>query len=316
MLSKIGEGAMTTILMIVPSNQRISIERGLRSEFEDIQIEFADTHSEVRERIGLHPVDVLVCPLHLVLTEDGSLIDQATEFGISVVVYGELADAFRLEQAVSNGASGQIIEQRLAADLPMLLSSVFEQRNAMTQQQIMREKIVMRTLKVEMGNDKNAINGIVQHLLDECESQGVIKEVDRMKVGVSLEEALVNAIVHGNLEVSSKLREGNDDEFEKLIELRQKQPEYADRSATIECSISQTEAIFTIQDDGPGFDVAAIPDPTDPEYIERPSGRGILLMRSFMDDVQYNETGNCVTLTKRVQQESAVVSEHELCSAG
>jgi anti-sigma regulatory factor (Ser/Thr protein kinase) len=57
-------------------------------------------------------------------------------------------------------------------------------------------------------------------------------------------------------------------------------------------------ARFVIRDEGPGFDPHKVPDPTDPENLERESGRGLLLMRSFMDSVAYNPTGNEVTLVK------------------
>ena len=56
---------------------------------------------------------------------------------------------------------------------------------------------------------------------------------------------------------------------------------------------------FVIRDDGQGFDPARLPDPTDPELLERTSGRGVFLMRAFMDEVSFNETGNEATLTKR-----------------
>lgn len=46
-------------------------------------------------------------------------------------------------------------------------------------------------------------------------------------------------------------------------------------------------------------EVSQLPDPTDPEYLERPSGRGLLLMRAFTDDVRYNSKGNQVTLVKK-----------------
>src|SRR6266566_3168207 len=60
-------------------------------------------------------------------------------------------------------------------------------------------------------------------------------------------------------------------------------------------SATATAAQFMVRDEGPGFNPGDVPDPTDPENLERESGRGLLLMRSFMDDVQYNERGNEVT---------------------
>ena len=53
-----------------------------------------------------------------------------------------------------------------------------------------------------------------------------------------------------------------------------------------------------IRDEGEGFDPATLPDPTDPANLEKASGRGILLMRTFMDEIVYNNQGNSVLLTK------------------
>jgi anti-sigma regulatory factor (Ser/Thr protein kinase) len=60
-----------------------------------------------------------------------------------------------------------------------------------------------------------------------------------------------------------------------------------------------TAAVFVIRDEGPGFDVATVPDPTDPENFTKPSGRGLLLIRTFMDEVKHNAAGNEITLVRR-----------------
>jgi hypothetical protein len=54
-----------------------------------------------------------------------------------------------------------------------------------------------------------------------------------------------------------------------------------------------------VEDEGPGFDPAAVPDPTDPEYLERPCGRGLLLMHHYLTWLCYLGSGNLVTLCKR-----------------
>ena len=66
----------------------------------------------------------------------------------------------------------------------------------------------------------------------------------------------------------------------------------------MEISLTQEAVRFSVRDEGPGFDPAAVPDPTDPEFLDRPSGRGMLLMRSFMDEVAYSENGRQVTMIK------------------
>ncbi|MBV8232668.1 MAG: ATP-binding protein [Planctomycetaceae bacterium] len=70
---------------------------------------------------------------------------------------------------------------------------------------------------------------------------------------------------------------------------------------TVHARLSRSEAIYVIRDEGPGFDPATVPDPTDPAHFETPSGRGLLLIRAFMDVVIHNPTGNQVTLIKRRQ---------------
>ena len=62
---------------------------------------------------------------------------------------------------------------------------------------------------------------------------------------------------------------------------------------------TRNELKFIIRDQGPGFDVASIPDPTDPENLAKVSGRGLLLINAFMDEVRHNKQGNEITMIKR-----------------
>lgn len=97
---------------------------------------------------------------------------------------------------------------------------------------------------------------------------------DVFGVRLALEEALVNAIKHGN-----QMRE--------------------DKFVTVEWTVTSDEVTISIEDEGPGFRPEEVPDPTAEENLEKPGGRGIMLMRSFMTSVEYNERGNRVTLVKR-----------------
>jgi nitrogen fixation/metabolism regulation signal transduction histidine kinase len=132
----------------------------------------------------------------------------------------------------------------------------------------------------------------------------ICDETDRIRIGVALEEALLNALYHGNLELDSEaLREArtgmvNGAGTNPIEERRAKAP-YADRKIRVRVAVSSDEALFSIRDEGPGFNPSDVPDCTEPENLERDCGRGLLLMRTFMDDVQYNPKGNEVTLVKR-----------------
>lgn len=110
---------------------------------------------------------------------------------------------------------------------------------------------------------------IIQKLQDRAFS-----ERDIFGVRLALEEALVNAIKHGNnSDITKQVR--------------------------IEGSIDTERLCVTIEDEGPGFSISAVPDPTADENLERPSGRGIMLMQAFMNVIEYNDRGNCVSLEKQ-----------------
>lgn len=96
---------------------------------------------------------------------------------------------------------------------------------------------------------------------------------DVFAIKLALEEALVNAIKHGN---------GMD----------------PDKSVHVRYRIAPDRFDVRIADEGPGFDPAGVPDPTDPDFIERPCGRGLLLIRGFMSSVEYHGCGNVVTMSK------------------
>jgi serine/threonine-protein kinase RsbW len=91
---------------------------------------------------------------------------------------------------------------------------------------------------------------------------------------LALEEAIVNGLRHGN---------GGDPS--KRVWLRYRA-----------CA---EEVLVEVEDEGPGFDLTAVPDPTAVENLEKPSGRGLLLMRHCTSWVRYHERGNRVTLCKR-----------------
>lgn len=93
-------------------------------------------------------------------------------------------------------------------------------------------------------------------------------------IRIALEEALTNAFKHGNR---------ND----------------PDKTVTLDCRVNSESVVIDIEDEGEGFDPDAVPDPTEEENLEIPSGRGIVLMRSFMSEVVFQPPGNRVRMTYR-----------------
>jgi anti-sigma regulatory factor (Ser/Thr protein kinase) len=157
----------------------------------------------------------------------------------------------------------------------------------------------------ELQNDASLIYPLVDYCQQMVSRMKLCDDTGRIRVGIALEEALLNALYHGNLELSSdQLREarsgyGTSSQQHDAIEVRCQESPYRERRIHFQIAVGGDEARFTVADEGPGFDPHDVPDPTDPANLERESGRGLLLMRTFMDHVQYNDAGNEVTLVKR-----------------
>ena len=63
-------------------------------------------------------------------------------------------------------------------------------------------------------------------------------------------------------------------------------------------SIDENRVVFRITDEGSGFKPADVPDPTEPDRISLPNGRGLMLIRAYMDEVRFNDRGNCLVMIK------------------
>lgn len=72
----------------------------------------------------------------------------------------------------------------------------------------------------------------------------------------------------------------------------------ADKTIQVEYEVTPQRVEITITDEGDGFDPEAVPDPTHEDNLEKPGGRGLMLMRAFVDTVEFNEVGNSVRLVK------------------
>jgi len=132
---------------------------------------------------------------------------------------------------------------------------------------------VREKIDFELPSDVSLMNGVLQYLMERVAKLGLIKP-ERSNLFVALDEAFVNAVKHGNHNDPRKL-------------------------VRITAELSSKEARFTIEDEGEGFNVQEIPDPRDPSNLFKASGRGVLLIYNIMDEVQYNERGNRLTMIKR-----------------
>ena len=130
---------------------------------------------------------------------------------------------------------------------------------------------------------------------------------DELRISMALDEALTNAICHGNLEVSSALKDSPElSAYESNIHGRLDCAPFCQRRVKVQANFSADQIQFRIRDEGQGFDPASLNDPREPENILKTGGRGMLLIRTFMDEVVHNSAGNEITLVKRRSDETSI----------
>ena len=109
---------------------------------------------------------------------------------------------------------------------------------------------------------------------------------DVFAMRLSLEEAITNAIKHGN--------DGNPEKFVSVV-----------------ADVTDEKMRVVVQDEGEGFEPEEVPDPTSLEFIERPSGRGLMLMRAYLNFVEYSEGGTKITMERERNSELPIIDDDD-----
>ena len=137
--------------------------------------------------------------------------------------------------------------------------------------------------ELHLPSERGASRHIMEALLDQLASHGW-PQSDVFAIHMAAEEAITNAIVHGN-----KLDES--------------------KTVHVVCRVAAEMVRIEVTDQGPGFDPKAIPDCTLEEQLDVPNGRGVMLMRSFMTKLEYNAKGNRVLMEKQRDPAAADAAE-------
>ncbi|UCC26125.1 MAG: ATP-binding protein [Gemmatimonadales bacterium] len=136
------------------------------------------------------------------------------------------------------------------------------------------------TFVLEVPNDLRAIERAVDLVVGRCQTCESQARRFRLNFRVALAEALANAMLYGN---------GSDPH----------------KRVRVDVTVNDAEVSARVTDQGAGFDPDAVEDPTTPENLMRPGGRGLFLMRQLLDEVRFNDRGNSVTLILRLEESAS-----------
>jgi CheY-like chemotaxis protein len=202
-------------------------------------------------------------------------------------------------QALRAGAASYVPKRLLARELAGTLRQVLGIATAGRTRRRLLGGLERREVWFRIENDPALIAPLIELLQEDLTGMGVCDASSRLQVGVALQEALANSLYHGNLEVSSDLRQDDERLFFAEAGRRRGLEPFRSRRIHVEARFEPEAATYVIRDEGPGFDTAVWNREPDPEDLMRIGGRGLLLIRTFMDEVAHNALGNQVTLVKR-----------------
>ncbi len=202
-------------------------------------------------------------------------------------------------EALRCGAASYVPKRDLSANLESTIEQVLIASRTNRDQHRLSKYQTVWEAQFALENDPSLIPPLVGHFEEHLQRLEICEPAGLVLLGVALHEALTNAMFHGNLDVSSDLRDSEEARYYQLAEERRTQAPWSTRRVHVMARMSLDEAEFVIRDEGAGFDPSTLPDPTDPTNLEKVSGRGLLLIRTFMDHVEHNPTGNQITMSKR-----------------
>jgi CheY-like chemotaxis protein len=297
------EGPIMTKLLVVDDSTLDRYVAGqLLEEHAGWKAHYAEDGEQALAVLGRDPMDLVLTDLLMPEINGLELVeaihrDQPNVPVIQMTAHGseEIAG-----EAIKKGAASYVPKKNLARDLVSTVEYVLGVARSTRNMRLVLECLTGTEFNFELENDPTNLQPLIGHFQDILAQLKLAEKGGLIRIGTALHEALVNAIEHGNLELRSELRDKDDrKQYLALLEKRRKEHPYSERRVHVRATFNHEQAFFIIRDDGPGFDPSRLPDPTDPANLEKVSGRGLFLIRTFMDEVTFNATGNEITLVKR-----------------
>lgn len=293
---------LKTVLVVDDSLMEHHLTGSLIKKMGGWQAQFASDGMEALEILKKGPLPSMVLADLMMPGMDGLELVQTIrqEYPILPVIlmtaHGSEQNAI---QALQNGAASYVPKGSLAKELANTMEQVLSVAQTNFKQQRILECLQRQEFHFTLDNDVSLVPILVQFLEKEMEVMKLCQPSRIIHLGVALHEALTNSILHGNLELQSTVKQQDEQLYYRMAAQRRQESPYGTRRVYVTAVLERDQATFTIRDEGPGFDPSQLPDPTDPSNLENITGRGLLLIHTFMDSVEHNQKGNQITMVKR-----------------
>jgi CheY-like chemotaxis protein len=291
---------METILVVDDSPEDRNVAGGCLSDH-GVKAIYAKNGQEALKILEKQRPDAVLTDLHMPKMSGLELVEHMRLHysNVPVVLMTANGSEQAAVDALNAGALSYVPKKDLRTDLCdamyVVLGAVEARRHREQSRRLLDRTESHFVLGFEMDGCATLVNYCQSNLslFNFCDETGLFQ------ISTALTEAINNAIDHGNLELDSSLREGGGDLYSKQRQERSVAKPYRDRRVRLTEKLTPDQVTYVVSDEGSGFDLSTVPDPTDPENLLKASGRGLMLIRTFMDEVSFNDPGNEITMVKR-----------------
>lgn len=289
---------MPLILIVDDSAVDRRLAGGLLEKSPNLRVTYANNGKDALESIRNNTPDLVLTDLRMPDIDGLELVTAISNTwpDMPVVLMTAHGSENVAAQALANGASCYVPKTDLAEELLPTVSQILSMSDSDQRYRRLIGCSTKTEFAFEMENDVDLIEPFIDLVQQVIASMELLDTGNRVRLGVALEHALVNAMFRGNLEIQRNPSQVID---RQLIAERLEQPMYRDRKVHVNALITRELAQFVISDEGPGFDKSLIPDATSPDSFRDGVGRGLVLIKAFIDEVSFNDRGNRITMIQR-----------------
>jgi CheY-like chemotaxis protein len=283
----------------------IQVIAGLLAKDLEWVVEFAESGAQALSQMEFTLPDVLVTDMVMPGMNGLELVSALRREYPQVpviLITGQGSETLAVE-ALKQGAASYVAKNQLGAKLLETVEEVLALSRIKRSRDRLLECMAASQSVFKLDNDPALIARMVETIQQTASDLKLLDDTELRRLGVAATEALFNALFHGNLElptleVHQARAEALHGRTSPAVKQRANEPPYRDRRIAVRTHFTRKEIRVVIRDEGPGFKTKGLPQAHDPKAIDQKGGRGLVLMRSFMDEILFNDSGNEVTLVK------------------
>ncbi|HLP45211.1 MAG TPA: SpoIIE family protein phosphatase [Candidatus Kapabacteria bacterium] len=277
------------------------------------EVILAETGNEGIDKFREFLPDIVISDMRLPDKNGNIVVKEIKDIdkNVPIIIITGYSDHQLILSAMKNGAVDLLKKPFKPNDLKYLINKI-ETLFRKIKVKLSASFVQWEKRHIIIKNDINIIRSVVDFIFSNLDY--ISEDASFMKIG--LQELLINAIEHGNLDISNMEKQELLDrgDYNRVLKERMQQPEFREKFVDIKIFSTPEYLKITLEDMGKGFDPSQIPDPENPENFLKESGKGILMAIHAFDKVEYNTVGNGVTLIKYsefVENKKSIVNKFD-----